>query len=95
MTSGFATYHLVKRRIFNQKLISRGVNLIFIDATSHSGITLWVKIDHQYFTFGSGHRGGQIDTSCCFPNSAFLIGDCYDFTHGMPRCYPLRDKITR
>ncbi|CSI80716.1 Uncharacterised protein [Vibrio cholerae] len=50
MTSGFATYHLVKRRIFNQKLISRGVNLIFIDA---------------------------------------------NFTHGMPRCYPLRDKITR
>ena len=45
---------------------------------AHGGIRLRIEIDQQRFETFVGDSGGEIDGSCSFTDSAFLVGDRND-----------------
>jgi hypothetical protein len=44
---------------------------------------LRVKVNEQYTLFNIGQRRGKIDCRGGFADSAFLIGDTKNFSHGL------------
>ena len=52
LTSGLR--HQVNRRAMYQYVINTALNRIFVDATAHRGIALWIQVNQQHTLL---HRG--------------------------------------
>ena len=75
----FQIFRIVDRR--QQKICQRIFLLRRRKAHGRGQIALRVVVDEKHTLVFSLQRRGKIQSSRCFPNAAFLVGDCQNGMH--------------
>jgi hypothetical protein len=66
---------------FEQHVIHRLAQIVFINAAAGGGVALWIEVYQQHPAFSGGEARGQIDAGRGFPHPAFLVCDRKYFGH--------------
>ena len=66
---------LCERTAFDQRVIQRVTDAIFLDADAARRVALWVRVDEQCLSLGGGEGRGEVHSGRRLTDAAFLIGD--------------------